>query len=292
MVRPASVYQRKGEIVMEIKELRKKPHLSHSSINAYMECGLYYKFSKIDKLKPQFTSDNLVYGITVHRVLADFHQERLIGKLLSADELCDLFAKYWKQAAENKEYIKYSKNNSYDSILSGGKALLSAYHRHLPKDLYTIVAIEEPFSITFDGLDVPIIGVMDLVEEDSAGTIVITENKTSARAYSNSQIDKNLQLTVYQIAARSNGYKKREILLRIDCLIKTQVPTFKTYYTHRNSLDEYRAIRKIIKVWDGIKKSVFIPNDTSWKCAYCEFKDPYCDQWFAEGYGGNNGRTE
>jgi putative RecB family exonuclease len=74
---------------------------------------------------------------------------------------------------------------------------------------------------------------MDLVEEDSAGTIIITENKTSARAYSNSQIDQNLQLTVYQIAARSNGYKKREILLRIDCLIKTQVPNFKTYYTHR-----------------------------------------------------------
>ena len=221
---------------MEIKELRKKPHLSHSSINSYMECGLQYKFSKIDKLKPQFTSDNLVYGITVHRVLADFHQERLIGKLLSADDLCDLFGQYWKQAAENKEFIKYSKKNSYDSILSGGKALIAAYHRHLPKDLYTIVAIEEPFSITFDGLDVPIIGVMDLVEEDSAGTIVITENKTSAKAYSNSQIDKNLQLTVYQIAARSNGYKDREILLRIDCLIKTQVPTFKSYYTYRNPL--------------------------------------------------------
>jgi hypothetical protein len=41
---------------MELKELRKKPHLSHSSINMYMECGLQYKFSKIDKLKPQFVA--------------------------------------------------------------------------------------------------------------------------------------------------------------------------------------------------------------------------------------------
>ncbi len=94
---------------MEIKELRKKPHLSHSSINSYMECGLQYKFSKIDKLKPQFISDNLVYGITVHRVLADFHQERLIGKLLSSDDLCDLFGQYWKSAAENKESHKVFK---------------------------------------------------------------------------------------------------------------------------------------------------------------------------------------
>jgi putative RecB family exonuclease len=211
----------KGENSMELKELRKKPHLSHSSINMYMECGLQYKFSKIDKLKPQFIADNLVYGITVHRVLADFHQERLIGKLLSADDLCDLFGMYWKSAAEDSESIKYSKKNTYDSIMSGGKSAAKAYHRHLPKDLYTIVAIEEPFSITPDGLDIPIIGVMDLVEEDSDGTIIITENKTSGKAYSNLQIDKNLQLTVYQIAARSNGYADREILLRIDCLIKT-----------------------------------------------------------------------
>jgi putative RecB family exonuclease len=68
--------------------------------------------------------------------------------------------------------------------------LAKAYHRHLPKDLYTIVAIEEPFSINLDGLDIPIIGVMDLVEEDGDGTIIITENKTSGKAYSNSQIDK------------------------------------------------------------------------------------------------------
>ena len=223
----------------------------------------------------------MVYGITVHRVLADFHQERLIGKLLSSDDLCDLFGMYWKSAAEDKESIKYSKKNNYDSIMNGGKALLSAYHRHLPKDLYTIVAIEEPFSITPDGLDIPIIGVMDLVEEDRDGTIVITENKTSGKAYSNSQIDKNLQLTVYQIAARSNGYADREILLRIDCLIKTRLPKFQQYYTSRSRLDEHRAIRKIKKAYDGIKKGVFIPNDTSWKCPYCEFKDPYCDQWFS-----------
>jgi putative RecB family exonuclease len=245
---------------MELKELRKKPHLSHSSINMYMECGLQYKFSKIDKLKPQFVADNLVYGITVHRVLADFHQERLIGKLLSEDDLCDLFGKYWKDAAEDNESIKYSKNNSYNGILTQGKSLLKAYHRHLPRELYNIVAIEEPFSINLDGLDIPIIGVMDLVEEDGDGTIIITENKTSGKAYSNNQIDQNLQLTVYQIAARSNGYRDRDILLRIDCLIKTKAPTFKSYYTCRSGLDEHRAIQEDSKSMGRYQKGCFHPQ--------------------------------
>ena len=47
---------------MDIKELRKQPHLSVSSINSYIECGLQYKFSKIEKQKPDFLSDNLVFG--------------------------------------------------------------------------------------------------------------------------------------------------------------------------------------------------------------------------------------
>jgi len=271
---------------MEIHELRKQPHLSASSINTYLECGLQYKFSKIDRLKPDFRSDNLLYGISIHRVLADFHQQRLIGTIISADDLCDLFDQYWKKSAEGDTSIRYTKKQDFNSILHNGKALLRAYHKSVPKDQYDIVAIEEPFAITPDGLDIPIIGVMDLVEEDGDGTIIITENKTSGKAYSNNQIDQNLQLTVYQIAARSNGYKDRNILLRIDCLIKTMTPKFQSYYTFRSGLDEHRAIRRIQRVYNGIKKGVFIPHDSSWKCPYCEFKS-YCDQWFSEGYGGD-----
>ena len=271
---------------MDIFELRKQPHLSASSINAYLECGLQYKFSKIDKLKPEFKADNLFYGIAIHRVLADFHQQKLIGTILSSDDLLGLFDQYWKEFAENNDSIRYTKNQSFKSILRNGKALLKAYHESLPKDQYNIVAIEEPFAITPEGLDIPIIGIMDLVEEDGDGTIIITENKTSGKAYSDNQIDKNLQLTIYQIAARSNGYGDRDILLRIDCLIKTKTPKFQSYYTYRSELDEHRAIRRIQKVWNGIKKGVFIPNDNSWKCPYCEFKSPYCDEWFKQGFGG------
>ena len=40
----------------------------------------------------------------------------------------------------------------------------------------------------------PIIGAVDLVEQDHAGTIIITDFKTSARAYSNDEVDRSFQL--------------------------------------------------------------------------------------------------
>jgi putative RecB family exonuclease len=271
---------------MDIHELRKKPHLSASSINAYMECGLYYKFSKIDRLKREFIADNLLYGITIHEVLAEFHQERLIGKRLPCDELQDRFEAYWKQRVERTDRIRYSKNQSYEGILKGGQALLEAYEKSYPSDTYIPIAIEEPFVFKPDGVDVPLIGVMDLIEEDEDGTVIITENKTSGKAYSDAQIHQNLQLTTYQVAVRANGYKDRNIVLRIDCLIKTRTPKFQQYYTSRVPLDEHRTIKKIRKVWDAIQRGVFVPNDTSWKCPHCEYKSA-CNDWFEEGFGGD-----
>ena len=56
--------------------------------------------------------------------------------------------------------------------------------------------------------------------EDSSGTIIITDFKTSARAYPNDEADRNFQITLYQIAAKANGYYNRDILLKYDRLIK------------------------------------------------------------------------
>ena len=58
-----------------------------------------------------------------------------------------------------------------------------------------MIAVEEPFSIYLEGCPVPIIGAMDLIEEDSSGTIIINDFKTAGRAYSNDEVDRNFQLT-------------------------------------------------------------------------------------------------
>jgi putative RecB family exonuclease len=145
----------------------------------------------------------------------------------------------------------------------------------------TILAIEEPFSFTIENMSIPVIGVMDLVEEDEQSNIVITDFKTAAKSYTEKDVSKNPQLALYQLASRYNGYHDRNIILKLDCLIKTKTPQFKRYYTARNRLDEIKAEKKIIEVWKGITKGVFIGNDTSWKCNEC-FYTSACNNWYRE----------
>ncbi len=264
---------------MDISELRKQPHLSASQINGYIECSLSYKFSKIDKIKPEYTSDALVFGSTVHHVIAQFHQERMVGNILPAEELQKIFEICWRKNAKDREDIKYKKGKDFQTLLVEGKAILSTYREKFPLNNFTVLAIEEPFVFSLDNLTVPIIGFIDLIEEDDGGNIIISDLKTTGRAYSSNEIDSNFQLSVYNLAMRENGYHDRDIILRLDLLIKTRNPRFEQAYTVRNDEDLIRVKKKAQIVWEGISKEVFVPNDTSWKCPYCEYKN-YCDEWF------------
>ena len=263
---------------MNLMELRKKEHLSASSINAYVECGLQYKFSRIDKVKPDYEADSLLFGSCIHRAIADYQQKRMCGEDMYVKEIQGIFEKYWKESAEGNERVHYRKNKSFKSLMNEGKKLLRVYVENQPEEDFPVLAIEEPFVMNLEGIDVPIIGVMDMVQEDDSGTIIITDHKTAARAYSTAEADNNFQLTVYYLAAKMNGYGDREILLRLDCLIKTRTPKFESLYTVRSDVDEKYAIKKIMHVWDGIQKGVFIPNYGGWKCDYCAYRS-YCQEW-------------
>ena len=106
---------------MELFELRKKPHLSASAINDYIDCGLLYKLGRIDKLPPEHLSSDLEFGSCIHKVLEEHYRAKLEGKLLSTKELHWIFEEHWRKAAEDKEDIQYSEGKDFKTLLLEGK---------------------------------------------------------------------------------------------------------------------------------------------------------------------------
>ena len=155
------------------------------------------------------------------------------------------YRQHWTKRAKDRSEIKYAEGKGFQSYLIEGVDLLTAWFNKLPDDNFSVIAVEEAFVFEIDGIPIPIIGAIDLVEEDDSGTIIITDFKTTGRAYSIDEIDQNPQITIYQMAAKANGFADREILLKFDCLVKTKTPKFEQYYTTRTETDELRLIRKI-----------------------------------------------
>jgi putative RecB family exonuclease len=265
--------------MLDLSAYKVKPHLSASSVNDYIDCGLLYKLSRIDKIKPEFKPDALEFGSVIHLVLAEFYKAKMVGKKLPIKEIHELFEGFWREIAEDNDEIQYSEEKDFETLLREGKELLTVWYNKLPENEFKVIGVEEPFILSLRELSVPVIGYIDLLEEDESGTIIITDFKTSGRSYSNDETDKNLQLTIYQLAAKGSGYQNREILLKFDCLLKTKTPRFEQFWTSRSEIEEKRAIKKVQEVWNGIHKEVFIPNDGHWKCKGCGFKQ-HCDEWF------------
>jgi putative RecB family exonuclease len=263
---------------MDLNELRSKPHLSASSIGTYLDCSLAYRFRYVDKLPSEGTPDRLVFGTAIHSVLADFYMHLMCGTRLSHDDLKTLWEVHWKNSAGSRTDILWKNDNSFESLKTEGEKLLEAFSRFYVLEDTAVIAVEEGFSFNLPEIPVPIIGAYDLVLEDPGGQVTIVDHKTLSRAYSKKEMDASFQGTIYNLAAKANGFASRNIRLRFDLLLKTKDPRYERHLTNRTSDDEKRAIKKIMAVWEGISKGVFIPNDSSFRCEGCGYKS-HCQNW-------------
>ena len=109
----------------------------------------------------------------------------MIGDRMKLRDIHDCFEDLWTKTAAEREDIKYAEGKDFETLLMQGIDLFTAWYlKHSADDDFNILAIEEPFSFTIPGVEVPIIGAMDLIEEDESQTLIITDFKTSGRAYS------------------------------------------------------------------------------------------------------------
>lgn len=259
---------------MNIEEMRQKPHVSFSQIQTYLSCSLKYKFSYIDKVKPDFHPLSFVFGSSIHKVLAEYYQNLLEGNPSTLESLQNSFA-LLLESAKKTEKILFDDDTS-ESVIEKGKALIQCFHKNVSPGV--VIAIEQPFTIEIGGKIPPLIGAIDLIEMDKNGNIIVVDHKTSSSKYAQNKIKKDIQMTLYSIATQINGFSRQTPKLRFDVLVKTKTPQFQSCLTVRNEKDQMRALRIIKEVWRAIENEIFVPQDSSNFCTSCQYQS-YCEAW-------------
>ncbi len=107
---------------------------------------------------------------------------------------------------------------------------------------------------------------------------MVVDLKTSARKYSDLQVEASLQLSVYSYATAMNGQADQEDLRpRFDVLTKTTQPELHRYWTQRDRAASLRLFRLVAEVLHAIEAAVFHPNP-GWQCKACPFQSR-CWPW-------------
>ena len=114
---------------MDLNELRAKPHLSASSISDYIDCGMLYKWSRVDKLPREFIPSSLNFGTVIHLVLAEYYQGKMDGYKMLLKDIHESFKNHWHERAKDRTDIQYSNGKDFDTMLNQGIDLLTAWYR-------------------------------------------------------------------------------------------------------------------------------------------------------------------
>jgi len=167
-------------------------YLSFSRIDTFLICPLHYKLRYILGI-PTPPSPAQSFGTSVHTALKKFYE---LDKKRNKDELLKALEKTWiKEGYKNKKHS--------EEALAKAKDYLSGYFDGQYNSEQQVVALEEPFSIPLKMKDknLSIGGVMDRVDLLPDGSIEIIDYKTGSSVPSQKDVDKNMQLSIYALAA-------------------------------------------------------------------------------------------
>ncbi|MCR4263208.1 MAG: ATP-dependent helicase, partial [Candidatus Roizmanbacteria bacterium] len=237
-------------------------YLSYSQIETFKFCPMHYKARYILKL-PTPTYAAATYGTTMHQALRLFYERRMQGENMVLKGLIELFESIWNPIGfETKQHEQKLK-------ALGKKQLTAFYTKHVSLKLLPEM-VEKPFIFPVKN-NLKFGGVIDRLDRLPDGRIEIIDYKTSAKVPTQKEVDKNLQLTLYALAAT----EVTEIGRRID---PENIVLSLFYFKDNVKLSTTRtreqlaaAQKEVIKIAEEIGHSDFKCSGTKW-CVNCEFK--------------------
>lgn len=251
------------------KERRRKRQsisiLSYSQINSFINCPLSYRYRYILKL-PTPVSAAASFGETIHKTMRDWYKLLAVGEKVKFEKVLGIYKKNWQdEGYSSKEYKKM--------MMERGRKYLEDYYKR-EKDFKTkILYLEELFKVPVSE-DLKVVGRVDRVDDLGKGRIEIIDYKTG-KVKSQKEVDRDLQMTIYFMAATQEGFLGRELEK-----IKASFYFFeegKKITTRRGKEEIERAKEKINEVREEIEKSDFRPKPGR-LCDYCEYR-MICEAW-------------
>lgn len=254
-------------------------HVSHSQASTYLICSERYRLKYVKGIAPAHRAGDQVFGSAVHMAIGFVHEHmRLYGQAPKPEKAQERFSVELEQAASGQVPVLWDDDDTRDSLESKGRELVRLFvETCLPE---RVLHAEKAFKVDPEVLPAafafkyPLVGVLDLVEQDASGATFITELKTAARKFDDVRLRYDLQVSLYAAVREALGYPAARMRFRV--LLKTKLPRIETHEVRRDLTQIAEAGRVVTQVYRAIEHGVFFPQ-RSWACTGCPYR-PACGE--------------
>lgn len=182
---------------------------SHSRLSNFERCPRRFQYRYLLGIAPEGESVESFLGKRVHEVLERLYRATTRGVVPTLAQVRMRFRQLWNDHFDPLK-IRFARPELDTGFYQaqGDRCLENYYRANYPFDADETVGIEEPvdFELGPEAAPVRFRGVIDRISRARDGATEIHDFKTSARVPSQSELDEDRQLALYQIAlARTRG---------------------------------------------------------------------------------------
>ncbi len=273
-----SIFSEKAEMETLEPELAKNntpANLSYSQIETYENCPKQYKYRFVLKV-PTGSSPALVYGSVIHNTLKAFYE--IVKKTQQGfegftqkpglEKLIEIFEEKWNSMTANIGGVFKSKTYT-EKMYKRGITSLEEFHKKLYSEDQRPFMLEQPFKLKIGKYCIS--GIIDRVDlkdrKDGQQVVEIIDYKTG-KTRLQKEVDKDLQLAIYAMAARQvfkiEPEKLSLMFLDEGLKIETSGEGMKKF--------EEKIVEKVEKVGEGIGRGDFTATP-GYICKFCDYRD-------------------
>lgn len=253
-------------------------YLSHSRLDAYRSCSLKFRFNYIDKIPAGFTPAPLAFGIAFHRAVEEALVGLLAGEFPPVGDLVKVFGVALDEEAA-KVPIRFGEKETRESMIEQAQRMLGAWTTW-SRPTARILAIEHEFRVPIADWLPPLVGRIDLVEEDlETGRINVVDVKSSRNRWSLDDVRQHAgQLALYRAGVedlvRNIGKPAR---VGFEIITKGKTPVVERLYLDDGGETVERQVKAATMVVEAIERGIYLPSP-SWQCSTCPWARP-CRDW-------------
>ena len=246
-------------------------YLSVSQIETFQTCPLHYKLNYLLNI-PHPPSAAISFGISIHEALKDFYTQFVGGVKPTEKMIFRCLTKHWVNAG-------YSSKSHEQKMLERGQAYLTGFLENGFNPQIKNVLVEHKFSLPLSKIykdqygrePLKIGGKIDRVDVRSDGSLEITDYKTGAKVPTQKEVDNDLQLSFYALAATHVAELPLGVAPEKIKLSLYYLDTQEKITTTRSVKDLAKVADDIFKIRSEIEVSDFACSG-SFFCQNCEYK--------------------